>query len=244
MARRSVRLAPPTLRRGAGGARRIRPRNPARYIGRNKSRPPYMRSMARRSAACSLTSALASIAIAGTRADAQQPEPIRYVLRMPAPKTHYIEVQTMYPTSRRRAIELMMPVWMPGSYLVREFARYVEEVRARDPAGHALQVVKSRKNRWRVEAERAGAVVLTYRVYAHERQARTNWVEDSLRPDQRCSDLHHPGRARAASSRGRARAARRMVQVADVVADDRQRSATPLSRPRLRHAGRLSDPRG
>jgi hypothetical protein len=138
-----------------------------------------------------------------TRADAQQPEPIWYVLRMPAPKTHYIEVQAMYPRSRRWAIELMMPVWTPGSYLVREFARYVEEVRARDPAGHALQVVKSRKNRWRVEAERAGAVVLTYRVYAHERQARTNWVEDSLRPDQRCSDLHHPGRARAASSRAR-----------------------------------------
>jgi predicted metalloprotease with PDZ domain len=136
--------------------------------------------MARRSAACGLAAALASTAVAGSRADAQQLEPIRYVLRIPAPETHYIEVQATYPTSRKPAIELMMPVWTPGSYLVREFARHVEEVRARDPAGHALRVGKSRKNRWRVETEGAGAVVLTYRVYAHERQARTNWVEDSF----------------------------------------------------------------
>jgi len=136
--------------------------------------------MARRSAACGLAAALASTAVAGSRADAQQLEPIRYVLRIPAPETHYIEVQATYPTSRKPAIELMMPVWTPGSYLVREFARHVEEVRARDPAGHALHVGKSRKNRWRVETDGAGAVVLTYRVYAHERQARTNWVEDSF----------------------------------------------------------------
>ena len=136
--------------------------------------------MARRSAACGLAAALASTAVAGSRADAQQLEPIRYVLRIPAPKTHYIEVQATYPTSRQPAIELMMPVWTPGSYLVREFARHVEEVRACDPAGHGLQVVKSRKNRWRVETGGAVAVVLTYRVYAYERQARTNWVEDSF----------------------------------------------------------------
>jgi predicted metalloprotease with PDZ domain len=139
-----------------------------------------MRSVARRSAKCSLAAALASTALAGSRADAQQLEPVRYELRIPVPKTHYIEVQATFPTSGKPAIELMMPVWTPGSYLVREFARHVEEVRARDPAGHALPVVKSRKNRWRVETDGARSMVLTYRVYAYERQARTNWVEDSF----------------------------------------------------------------
>jgi predicted metalloprotease with PDZ domain len=136
--------------------------------------------MVRRSATYSLAATLAATALAGSRADAQQLEPIRYELRIPAPETHYIEVRATYPTSRKPAIELMMPVWTPGSYLVREFARHVEKVAARDPAGHGLKVVKSRKNRWRVETGGAGAVVLTYRVYAHERQPRTNWVEDSF----------------------------------------------------------------
>jgi predicted metalloprotease with PDZ domain len=102
------------------------------------------------------------------------------LLRIPAPATHYIEVQATYPTSRKPVIDLMLAVWTPGSYLVREFARHVEEVRAEDPAGGALQVEKTRKNRWRVRTGGAGTVVLTYRVYAHERQARTNWVEDSF----------------------------------------------------------------
>jgi predicted metalloprotease with PDZ domain len=103
------------------------------------------------------------------------------LLRIPAPATHYIEVQATYPTSNQAAVELMMPVWTPGSYLVREFARHIEGVEARDPAGRSLKVEKSRKNRWRVQAGGASAVALTYRIYAHERQARTNFVEDSPR---------------------------------------------------------------
>jgi predicted metalloprotease with PDZ domain len=128
----------------------------------------------------SLAAALVVTAFVTGTTPAQQLEPVRYLLRIPAPATHYIAVQATYPTSRQASVELMMPVWTPGSYLVREFARHVEEVQARDPSGRPLQVEKSRKNRWRVQTGGARAVVLTYRVYAHERQARTNWVEDSF----------------------------------------------------------------
>jgi predicted metalloprotease with PDZ domain len=106
--------------------------------------------------------------------------PVRYLLRMPAPATHYIEVQATYPAPKQAAVELMMPVWTPGSYLVREFARHVEEIQARDLSGRALTIEKSRKNRWRVLTRGSPGFVLTYRVYAHEQQARTNWVEDSF----------------------------------------------------------------
>ena len=111
---------------------------------------------------------------------AQHPEPIRYVLRFPAPATHYIEVEATYPTGGRPVVELMMAVWTPGSYLIREFARHVEDIRVRDPSGRALVVEKSRKNRWRVTTRGAKRILATYRVYANEHQARTNWVEDSF----------------------------------------------------------------
>jgi predicted metalloprotease with PDZ domain len=142
-----------------------------------------MISKAEQSVTRTLTAALALTALAGSRAPAQQLEPIRYVLCIPAPETHYVKVQATYPTSRKPAVELMMAVWTSGSYLVSEFARHVEEVDARDPAGRSLQLAKSRKNRWRVQTGGANTVVLTYRVCAHERQARTNWVEDSFAPD-------------------------------------------------------------
>ena len=50
----------------------------------------------------------------------------------------------------RPAVELMMAVWTPGSYLVREYARNVEAVTAAGPDGRALARRKSDKNRWRV----------------------------------------------------------------------------------------------
>ena len=50
-------------------------------------------------------------------------EPIAYTLRFPDPSTHYVEVEAQVPTGRRVSVDLFMPVWTPGSYLVRELAR-------------------------------------------------------------------------------------------------------------------------
>ena len=124
---------------------------------------------------------LVAAALLMTHADsaAAQPaaEPLRYTLSFPAPQTHYIEVSAAVPTDRRPEVELMMAVWTPGSYLVREYERNVEAVTAAGPDGRALAVVKSDKNRWRVTTGGAGTVTVKYRVYAREMSVRTNWVE-------------------------------------------------------------------
>ena len=68
-------------------------------------------------------------------AGAPMPEPIAYTLRFPAPQTHYIEVEARVPTDGRPEVELMMAVWTPGSYLVREYARNLEGVTAATETG-------------------------------------------------------------------------------------------------------------
>ncbi len=107
-------------------------------------------------------------------------EPIRYTLRFPDPKTHYVEVEATYPTDGRPNIDLMMAVWTPGSYLVREYARHVEDFKAFDDQGEGLPVEKTRKNRWRVGTNGAPSVTVSYRVYAREMSVRTNWVDSSF----------------------------------------------------------------
>jgi predicted metalloprotease with PDZ domain len=104
-------------------------------------------------------------------------EPLRYTLSFPAPQTHYMEISVAVPTDRRPDVELMMAVWTPGSYLVREYERNVEAVTAASPDGRALPVVKSDKNRWRVTTGGAPSVTVRYRVYGREMSVRTNWVE-------------------------------------------------------------------
>ncbi len=104
-------------------------------------------------------------------------DPVRYTVSFPEPHTHYVEVTAVVPTDRRPQVELMMAVWTPGSYLVREYARHVEEVTAAAPDGRALTIDKSDKNRWRVATGGAPSVEVSYRVYAREMSVRTNWVE-------------------------------------------------------------------
>ena len=108
---------------------------------------------------------------------AQSAEPITYTLRFPAPHTHYVSVEASMPTRGRPHVELMMAVWTPGSYLVREFARHVEAVTARTTTGNPLTVEKSRKNRWRVSTGGADRIVVSYLVYGREMSVRTNWIE-------------------------------------------------------------------
>ena len=111
---------------------------------------------------------------------APMPEPISYTLRFPAPQTHYVEVEAAVPTDGRSAVELMMPVWTPGSYMVREYARNLETVTAADGAGEPLPVAKTSKNRWRVETRGLLRITVRYRVYAREMSVRTNYVDEGF----------------------------------------------------------------
>jgi predicted metalloprotease with PDZ domain len=109
-----------------------------------------------------------------------QPEttraPIRYTLRFPAPQTNYLDVEAIVPTEGRASIEMMMAVWTPGSYLIREYERNVEAVAATADS-RPLVVGKTTKNRWRIVTGNAREVRLTYRVYCHEMTVRSNWVD-------------------------------------------------------------------
>ena len=109
-------------------------------------------------------------------ARANRVDPIRYVVSFPAPETHYMEVAATVPTGGRPDIELMMAVWTPGSYLIREYQRNVERVAA-TASGRSLRIEKSAKNRWRVITGGASTVTVSYGVFAHEMSVRSNWVE-------------------------------------------------------------------
>jgi predicted metalloprotease with PDZ domain len=104
-------------------------------------------------------------------------QPVSYTLRFPAPHTHYVEVEARFPAAGQPAIELTMPVWTPGSYLVREFSRNVEDLAAATEHGEPLAVTKTRKNRWRVETRGQAVAVVRYRVYGREMSVRTDFVD-------------------------------------------------------------------
>jgi predicted metalloprotease with PDZ domain len=87
-------------------------------------------------------------------------DPISYTLRFPAPQTHYVDVEAAVPTDGRPTIELMMATWTPGSYMIREFSRHLEEVSASTESGEPLSIDKTRKNRWTVATRGSSRVIV------------------------------------------------------------------------------------
>lgn len=91
-----------------------------------------------------------------------------------------MEVEAVIPSTDQATIDLMMPVWTPGSYFVREFARNLENITARTPSGSELIIESTRKNRWVVKVSGSEPIILSYRVYSHEMSVRTNWVDSDF----------------------------------------------------------------
>ena len=104
---------------------------------------------------------------------------ITYTVSMTKPWTHLLEVEMRIKSAQMQPfIDLKMPVWTPGSYLVREFARHVQNFGAKGVTGADLSWRKINKNTWRVDSKGATEVVVTYQVYSNELTVRTNELND------------------------------------------------------------------
>jgi predicted metalloprotease with PDZ domain len=109
---------------------------------------------------------------------------LSYQLSIEAPHTHYVDVEVRFDNlpaniQKRGYVDFKMPVWAPGSYLVREFAKNVEGEAAKDLSGNALKFRKINKNNWRVQLGGTKGVVFSYKVYAFEQSVRTSFVDES-----------------------------------------------------------------
>src|SRR2546422_11053413 len=98
---------------------------------------------------------VSSVATAAQQSAPESAPPgIAFTVSMPKPHTHMLEVEihvTRSSIGRAPVSELLvMPVWTPGSYLVREFARHVQDFTVIDAAGRPLRWEKINKNSWRV----------------------------------------------------------------------------------------------
>ncbi len=76
-------------------------------------------------------------------------------------------------------VDLKLPVWTPGSYLVREFERHLQDLTCVSEAGKPLPVRKIDKATWRVDARGAKEVIARYRVYANDLTVRSAHVDDT-----------------------------------------------------------------
>jgi len=96
--------------------------------------------------------------------------PIRYSIFPSNPEAHLFEVRCTVADPAPAGQKFSLPTWIPGSYLIREFAKNVVRIRAQ--SGRKMRpLVKLDKNTWQV-APTDGPVTVTMEVYAWDLSVR------------------------------------------------------------------------
>ena len=104
---------------------------------------------------------------------------ISYTLKMPRPQNHYFQVEMQVEQLKLKTATVKLPVWAPGSYLVREFSRHLNQVKAYSLQGAALPIIKKTKNAWEIDLKGQTAFVVKYEVYAFELSVRTSFLDET-----------------------------------------------------------------
>jgi predicted metalloprotease with PDZ domain len=102
----------------------------------------------------------------------------QYILRMPQPSTHYFEVEMRLSGLKAKKSILKMASWTPGSYLIREYARNVEQLRVETREGKPVPFRKTAKNSWEIESEGNSNLIVSYRLYANEMAVRNCYLDN------------------------------------------------------------------
>ena len=78
-----------------------------------------------------------------------------------------------HPAAQQR---VALPVWIPGSYLVREFAKNLQNLQAQQ-AGSAITIEQVSKHEWVLHSQPGVPLVLSYEVSAYDTSVRTAWLD-------------------------------------------------------------------
>ncbi|MEI8101325.1 MAG: hypothetical protein WCH09_07160 [Bacteroidota bacterium] len=119
---------------------------------------------------------------------------VHYNIKIESPHSHYAKVTLRIEDVKPGDLDIYMPIWTPGSYLAREFAKNVESVNAigltadeskmvfvEKPInfGKTFEFTKTNKNTWRIMVPKGvQSVEFTYSVYCFELSVRTSFIDD------------------------------------------------------------------
>lgn len=126
-------------------------------------------------------SILAALMLLATVSKTAWCQALEYEISFDDAANHYVKVEMTITKLPKGPTTLMMPVWTPGSYLIREYARNIDTISATAPDGTKLPLQKLTRNRWRLQTNKGiDSAIVTYRLYCHEMSVRTNWVDTDM----------------------------------------------------------------
>jgi predicted metalloprotease with PDZ domain len=101
---------------------------------------------------------------------------LHYAIAVDAPGRHVVEIELRFPVDAA-SVELLLPAWAPGSYLIRDYARFVRDFVAFGDDGTPRAVTKRDKATWSVDSRGTRELSVRYAIYGHDLTVRTNHID-------------------------------------------------------------------
>ena len=103
---------------------------------------------------------------------------IEYIVSMENPNNHYFHVSLTYSGIKDQSVELKLPVWTPGYYMIMDYARYVINFKVVDGKDRTLPWEKTKKNRWLVNTEKTDMIKVSYDVFSFRTSVADSFLDD------------------------------------------------------------------
>lgn len=100
---------------------------------------------------------------------------IHFAVQASAVDAHLFDVELHIAQPAAQQL-LSLPVWIPGSYLVREFSKNLQGLKATQN-GQPVAVQQLSKNQWKIACNADSACVISYQVCAYDTSVRTAWLD-------------------------------------------------------------------
>ena len=101
---------------------------------------------------------------------------LRYSVSVDHPSSHTAAIELRF-TPAQRSADIAMPAWSPGSYLIRDYARFVRDLTVTGDDGQPRAAHKLDKQTWRIDAQGATELTVGYHIYGHDLTVRTNHID-------------------------------------------------------------------
>jgi len=104
---------------------------------------------------------------------------VSHTLSFPHKNNQFVHVESQFSVAPG-PVDIFLPSWSPGSYLIRDFAGNLERFQATDSAGNRIPVTKIAKNQWQVDAAGVNEITLAYDIWAGQINVAESWIESGM----------------------------------------------------------------
>jgi len=101
---------------------------------------------------------------------------LRYAVRLDAPSRHLAAIELWFPVEAA-SVDIALPAWCPGSYLIRDYARFLRDLEVLGDDGAPCAATKRDKSTWSIETRGCRELRVRYTLYGYDLSVRTNHID-------------------------------------------------------------------